>query len=313
MRLLIPRRPAFYHVRDLCCAGGYGLHADVWRLRSRRRRRRALTGSSRAGGRGRGGPSGILLPCTIGLSCRRAARTARRVRASLILCWSRSSPTCRTAPCWRAVCALSFLSGGYVLVRMTPVVIALAVAFAVWVWLGPRRRPGIAYIIGLAGLALYALWAAVSISWSIGPDLSWIAADYALLLRRSSLSSPAAATAGAGQVRLAGYGYVVVAVPVAVYAFLGKVLPDRVEHAHVYARLSDPLGYWNVLAIMMVFAIVARGRGRRASRDAGRPARPRLRRDGALRTHSRLRLLARRHPGPDRRPGRLLRAQPTSA
>jgi len=45
-------------------------------------------------------------------------------------------------------------------------------------------------------------------------------------------------------------------VPVAAYAFLGKVLPEVVTHAHLYARLSAPLGYWNVLAIMLVMAIV---------------------------------------------------------
>ena len=39
-----------------------------------------------------------------------------------------------------------------------------------------------------------------------------------------------------------------VAVAVGVYAFLGKVVPDVVTHAHTYARLDSPVGYWNVLA-----------------------------------------------------------------
>ena len=40
-----------------------------------------------------------------------------------------------------------------------------------------------------------------------------------------------------------------------VYAFLGKGLPDVVTHAHTYARLDSPVGYWNVLALMMVMGL----------------------------------------------------------
>lgn len=154
-----------------------------------------------------------------------------------------------------AIVALSFLSGGYVLSRAAPVVMILTVALVAWVWLGPRHRPGLAYVLGLGGLASYALWAAASIIWSIAPDLTWVAVDYALLYLVAACVV-GLAPAGRGQLLLTGYGYVVVAVPVAVYAMLGKVLPDVVQHAHTYARLSDPLGYWNVLALMMVLAIV---------------------------------------------------------
>jgi O-antigen ligase len=74
--------------------------------------------------------------------------------------------------------------------------------------------------------------------------------------------------------RLAGYGYVCAMAPVAVYAFLGKVLPDVVTHAHLYARLSAPVGYWNVLAIMLVMAIVPalEGASRRGLPAAARGA-----------------------------------------
>ena len=154
-----------------------------------------------------------------------------------------------------AIAALSFLSGGYVMSRAAPVVMILTIALLAWVWLGPRHRPRLAYALGLGGLAAYALWAAVSVVWSIAPDLTWVAVDYALLYLVAACVV-GLAPAGRGQLLLTGYGYVVVAVPVAVYAMLGKILPDVVEHAHTYARLSDPLGYWNVLAMMMVFAIV---------------------------------------------------------
>ena len=48
----------------------------------------------------------------------------------------------------------------------------------------------------------------------------------------------------------------VVAVAVGVYALLGKVIPDIVTHAHTYARLDSPVGYWNVLALMMVMGVI---------------------------------------------------------
>ena len=49
--------------------------------------------------------------------------------------------------------------------------------------------------------------------------------------------------------RVTAYAFLVTAVAVSVYAFLGKGLPDVVTHANLYARLSSPLGYWNVLAL----------------------------------------------------------------
>ena len=46
------------------------------------------------------------------------------------------------------------------------------------------------------------------------------------------------------------------ATAVGVYAFLGKGLPAVVTHAHTYARLDSPVGYWNVLALMMVLGLL---------------------------------------------------------
>ena len=57
------------------------------------------------------------------------------------------------------------------------------------------------------------------------------------------------------QVRTVACGYLVVAAAGGVYAFLGKGLPDVVTHAHTYARLDSPVGYWNVLALMMVLGL----------------------------------------------------------
>ena len=173
-----------------------------------------------------------------------------------------------------AVVALSFLSGGYIFSRTAPVVFVLLPLAAAWVWLAPRRLTlSPAAFAGLSALALFALWEGLSILWSIGPDLSWLAFDVCLLYLIVAVVVTVT-PAGPVQLRVAGYGFVVGIVPVAVYAMLGKVLPDVVTHAHLYARLSAPLGYWNVLAIMMVMAVVPalEGASRRGLPAAARGA-----------------------------------------
>jgi O-Antigen ligase len=173
-----------------------------------------------------------------------------------------------------AVAALSFLSGGYIFSRTAPVVVLVIPLVAVWVWLAPRR-PGLdaAALVALSALALFALWEGLSIAWSVGPDLSWVAFDVTMLYL--IVACVATVTpAGPVQLRLTGYGFVCAMVPVAVYAFLGKVLPDVVTHAHLYARLSAPVGYWNVLAVMLVMATVPalEGASRRGLPAAARGA-----------------------------------------
>ena len=56
---------------------------------------------------------------------------------------------------------------------------------------------------------------------------------------------------GRAQLRLATYGFALVVLAIAVYAFLGKITPDVVTGAHVFARLSGSIGYWNVLAAII--------------------------------------------------------------
>jgi O-antigen ligase len=154
-----------------------------------------------------------------------------------------------------ATAALAFLSGGYIFVRVAPVALGLALAALVWVWAGRRERIPLVYLIGLAAFAGLALWTGLSVLWSVGPDLSWVAFDVAVLYVAVAWVA-VAVPGGRAQLRVVGYGYTCVATTVATYALLGKVLPDVVTHAHTYARLSEPVGYWNVLAITAVFGAV---------------------------------------------------------
>jgi len=155
-----------------------------------------------------------------------------------------------------AVAVFSFLSGGYILGRSSPVAIVYLLLAAVWVWFLRRRsRPPLLIVAGLAVFGLFVAWSGLSVLWSFGPDLSWVsfnlAALYLIVAAVLGLTP-----AGGLQLRVAGYGFLVVAVAVGVYAFLGKIIPDVVTHAHTYGRLDSPIGYWNVLALMMVMGLV---------------------------------------------------------
>jgi hypothetical protein len=155
-----------------------------------------------------------------------------------------------------AVTALAYLSGGYIFARVAPVALALALGALAVLWVGrPRERLSRPYAVGVAALGAYALWTGISVLWSVGPDLSWLSFDVALLYLGVAWIA-AVVPVQRLQLRVVGYGYIAVASAVAIYAFLGKVAPDVVTHAHTNARLSEPVGYWNVLALTMVFGAV---------------------------------------------------------
>ncbi len=149
----------------------------------------------------------------------------------------------------------AFLSGGYILQRATPIAVALLVLAATWVWLVRPQRPSTLFVAALAAFAAFALWAGASVAWSIGPDLSWNAFNVCLLylvLAAAIGLTPARRL----QIRVLTLGFVALCAAVGLYAFAGKTLPDFVTHAHAYARLDSPVGYWNVLALLMAMGVV---------------------------------------------------------
>jgi len=153
-----------------------------------------------------------------------------------------------------AAAAFAFLSGGYVPRSATPVAVALLVFVAVWVWLVRPQRPSRLYLAALAVFAAYTLWAGASIAWSFGPDLSWYAFDVCLLYLGVA-AAVGLTPARRLQLRTLAFGFVALCVAVGGYAFAGKTVPDVVTHAHRYARLDAPVGYWNVLALLMVMGL----------------------------------------------------------
>jgi tetratricopeptide (TPR) repeat protein len=119
----------------------------------------------------------------------------------------------------------------------------------------PKARAGIVL------LALFGAWCALSISWSIAPDESWIEANrafaYALVAGLALVLGASLARAP----RRAAVAYVALASAVALYALGGKMLPwihagaFDLDHAGEVSRLRAPLGYWNALALFCVLAV----------------------------------------------------------
>jgi O-Antigen ligase len=110
---------------------------------------------------------------------------------------------------------------------------------------------------GLVSLGLFgalALWVGLTMAWSIAPDLSWAAFDrilvyvvFALLgLLATQVARPARTIAG-GLALLLGL--------VLCWALLGKVIPSLFPDGARVARLRNPIGYWNSLALAAASAV----------------------------------------------------------
>src|SRR4051795_5490514 len=119
-------------------------------------------------------------------------------------------------------------------------------------WSVPVPRGwGLACLGLLAGLAL---WVGLTMAWSIAPDLSWAAFDrivvyvvFALLgLLAGQVRQPARTIAG-GLALLLGL--------VLCWALLGKVIPSLFPDGARVARLRNPIGYWNSLALAAATAV----------------------------------------------------------
>jgi hypothetical protein len=136
-------------------------------------------------------------------------------------------------------------------------VLAVAAAAA---WSGSRSvRPAASpwALAGLALLTLFAVWAGVSLVWSVAPDRTWEEVNrvlaYVLVV---GVALVAASTSTRPAERIAA-GWLVIATAVALWALAGAIAPGVVDHARDLARLRSPLGYWNALGLVCVLAVPA--------------------------------------------------------
>ena len=155
--------------------------------------------------------------------------------------------------------AIAFIGkGGNELGSLTGLAIGLIVAG------GIAAAVGVAY--GRAGhhgrgsLLLFGLLGALtalSIFWSIAPDLTWIEAS-----RTFAYFAVFAAGVAAGRLAPGGYGVLLrgllgaVAI-VTLYALASRVWPESLGGAtEIYARIGEPFGYWNAVGITAGIGVV---------------------------------------------------------
>ena len=141
---------------------------------------------------------------------------------------------------WLGIAALAVVCG----------LTALAIAGVV-----PLPRLTRLGLVAISALALFVIWNGLSVAWSIAPDLSW-----------------AHFNRGVAYLGLVGVGlYLTVFVrraPIVfasllaltiatacVWALAGKIDPSLFEDGFRKARLREPVGFWNTLALLFAFGV----------------------------------------------------------
>ena len=128
---------------------------------------------------------------------------------------------------------------------------ALAVA-GVWGGLAlagraPLPRGGGALLAAVGALAL---WTGLSLAWSIAPDLSWDELNRILVFAAFlAVGLLLGAAGGATACRLAAAALLVALGAAVLWALAGKAIPALFPDGGRAARLRDPIGYWNALAL----------------------------------------------------------------
>jgi hypothetical protein len=157
-----------------------------------------------------------------------------------------------------AVAGLGAADGGYFPSEWGLATLGFALIAVTVVLVTDASRPGRLGLLFLGGLALFAIWAALSSFWSPGagaPVLEaergtlYVAATAAALLLLSSRDASAALLGGV----VAG------AVLVALYALGTRLFPGHVGGAYDPSsgyQLAEPLGYWNALGLLTALAIL---------------------------------------------------------
>ena len=151
-----------------------------------------------------------------------------------------------------AFAAVAFgAKGGQLLGSATAVEIALIVgcglvAAAAILW---GRAGSLSGAMTLALFGVLAALTALSITWSIQPDTSWVEAN-------RTLAYLAVFAAGVGAARLAPNGWAVLIrglllgiTAIVAYALASRIWPADIAPDELYSRLAQPYGYWNALGL----------------------------------------------------------------
>jgi hypothetical protein len=129
---------------------------------------------------------------------------------------------------------------------------ALAVTLSgklAWPSVGPI---GIASLACLGGVVV---WMGLSVLWSVTPDRSWEYFNRGLVYLAFAVLGLFIAVTVPGAIRLVAAGLTVLVAAVIVWALAGKVFPGLYPDGARIARLRDPIGYWNGLALLAAIAL----------------------------------------------------------
>ena len=125
---------------------------------------------------------------------------------------------------------------------------ALRAGGSPWAWLG------------VALLAAFALWSALSAAWSAAPDETWIATNRAVSYAVVAAVALIAASNTRSAPRGVALGVGAAALLVALYALGSKVVPGLhlasfdLNPGDEFSRVRKPIGYWNAVGILCVMA-----------------------------------------------------------
>ena len=104
--------------------------------------------------------------------------------------------------------------------------------------------------LALAALLLAtAVWTGLSLGWSIAPDLSWEELDRTLVYLAFLAVGLLLGASGPAAARRAAAALTVALGAAVVWALAGKTIPALFPDGGRAARLRDPIGYWNALAL----------------------------------------------------------------
>ena len=108
----------------------------------------------------------------------------------------------------------------------------------------------------VAGLAALAAWSGISVVWSVGPDLSWHELNRGLVyVAFAVLGVVLGSFRDRGRV-VAALALTAALAAAVTWALAGKAIPALFPDGGRAARLRDPIGYWNALALAADMALV---------------------------------------------------------
>jgi tetratricopeptide (TPR) repeat protein len=159
------------------------------------------------------------------------------------------------------MCWITFSArGGLDLEAMTHLEVRLTIGAAIVVIVAALLTPAGRALHGVWAVGLlvaFALLSAISVVWSVQPDNSW--QDGARLLAYCGVFAAAVALVRLAPSRWPAVlgGVALATVTVCGYALLTKIYPATFDASETFARLQEPIGYWNAIGLAAGMGAIA--------------------------------------------------------